>query len=104
MTVAKDLETTPAAVALAWVQGRPAVASTIIGARTLKQLEDNLTALDVTLRPEDIAALDKASAPALNFPAEFLKRAGMFMHGGTRVNGEWGEAWPAAPKNDAERY
>jgi aryl-alcohol dehydrogenase-like predicted oxidoreductase len=102
--VAKGLGTTPAAVALAWVQGRPGVASTIIGARTAKQLEDNLAALDVTLRAEDVAALDKASEPALNFPADFLTRAGMFMHGGARVNGEWGEAWPAAPKNDAERY
>ena len=39
----------PAAVALAWVQGRPGVASTIIGARRLDQLEQNLAALDVTL-------------------------------------------------------
>src|SRR3954471_16139056 len=34
--------TNSAAVALAWVQGRPGVASTIIGARRLDQLEQNL--------------------------------------------------------------
>jgi aryl-alcohol dehydrogenase-like predicted oxidoreductase len=103
-SIARDLGTSSAAVALAWVVGRPGVASTIIGARTLKQLEDNLAALEVKLRPQDETALDKASEPALNFPADFLKRAAMFMHGGARVNGEWGEVWPAAPKSDAERY
>ena len=31
-----------AEVALAWVTNRPGVTSTILGARTLEQLEDNL--------------------------------------------------------------
>src|SRR3954468_22101452 len=47
--------TNSAAVALAGVQGRPGVASTIIGARRLDQLEQNLAALDVKLAPEEIA-------------------------------------------------
>src|SRR5258705_266020 len=55
--------TTSAAIALAWVQSRPGVASTIIGARRLDQLEQNLAALDVELTPAEIAALDKLSAP-----------------------------------------
>ena len=63
---------TPAAVALAWVQSRPGVASTIIGARRLEQLDANLAALDVRLPPEHVAALDAVSAPVLNFPAAFL--------------------------------
>ncbi|HZU03112.1 MAG TPA: aldo/keto reductase [Ktedonobacteraceae bacterium] len=42
--MAHELQTTIAAVALAWVQGCPGVTSTIIGARRLKQLEDNLFA------------------------------------------------------------
>ena len=49
---------TPAAVALAWVQARPGVASTIIGARRLDQLDQNLAALDVALTPAHLAALD----------------------------------------------
>src|SRR5678815_3580712 len=44
--VAAALGTTPAAVALAWVQSRPGVASTIIGARRLDQFDANLAALD----------------------------------------------------------
>jgi aryl-alcohol dehydrogenase-like predicted oxidoreductase len=102
--VAKHKRTSVAAVALAWVQGRPGVASTIIGARTLKQLEDNLAALDVALAPEEVAALDNVSTPTLNFPAGFLKLAAGYMHGGARVNGEYGEPWPMAPRSDAERY
>jgi aryl-alcohol dehydrogenase-like predicted oxidoreductase len=102
--IAKAHDTTPAAIALAWVQSRPGVASTIIGARRLDQLEQNLAALDVTLSPGEIASLDKLSQPALNFPASFLKSAGMFMHGGATVNGEKSIVWPLAPKNDAERY
>jgi aryl-alcohol dehydrogenase-like predicted oxidoreductase len=102
--IAKAHNTNSAAIALAWVQSRPGVASTIIGARRLDQLEQNLEALDLKLAPEEIAALDKLSAPTLNFPATFLKSAIMFMHAGATVNGEKSVVWPLLPKNDAERY
>jgi aryl-alcohol dehydrogenase-like predicted oxidoreductase len=102
--IAKVHATSSAAVALAWVQSRPGVASTIIGARRLDQFDQNLAALDIALTPEEIASLDKLSAPALNFPASFLKSANMFMHAGATVNGEKSSVWPLAPKNAAERY
>src|SRR6185295_14213914 len=86
--------TTSAAIALAWVQGRPGVASTIIGARRLDQLDQNLAALDVHLNPADVALLDKLSQPMLNFPAMFLRVASSFMHGGATVNGDQSERWP----------
>ncbi|WP_437672012.1 aldo/keto reductase [Sorangium sp. So ce131] len=104
ITIAKELETTPARVALAWVQGRPGVSSTIFGARSLQQLDDNLAALDVKLRPEHVAALDEISRPTLNFPADFLKMTGVFTHGGLVVNGEDAPVWPMAPQKDSERY
>jgi aryl-alcohol dehydrogenase-like predicted oxidoreductase len=53
-------------VALAWVTDRPAVTSTILGARTLEQLEDNLRSVDLRLSEEETAALDEASAPAVS--------------------------------------
>ena len=102
--IAAAHQTTPAAIALAWVQGRPGVASTIIGARRLDQLEQNLAALDVELTLEEVTALDKLSAPTLNFPANFLKSANMFMHAGATVNGEKSIVWPLLPRDDAERY
>jgi aryl-alcohol dehydrogenase (NADP+) len=57
-----------AEVALAWVSGRPAVTSTILGARTLAQLETNLRAADLHLSPAETAALDAASDPR---PADY---------------------------------
>ena len=102
--VAADLGTTPARVALAWVQGRPGVTSTILGARTLAQLEDNLGALDLQLPAEARAALDEASKPSLNFPADFVRGSGMFKRGGSTVNGETAAPWPMAPRSDAERH
>ena len=68
MRIAGELGTSPASVALAWVQSRPGVTSTIIGARRLDQLEQNLAALDITLRDADVAALNAVSEPTLNFP------------------------------------
>jgi aryl-alcohol dehydrogenase-like predicted oxidoreductase len=102
--VAEELGTTPARVALAWVQSRPGVASTILGARSVAQLEDNLGALEVRLPAEAVAALDEASKPALNFPADFVRGSSMFKRGGTTVNGETAPPWPLAPKTDAERH
>ncbi len=102
--IAKELDSTPARVALSWVQARPGVTSTIIGARTLAQLDDNLAALDVTLTKEHVAALDALSKPQLNFPAPFLSAAGSFMHGGLTVNGDTAALSPMTPKSDSERY
>ena len=102
--IARDLATRPAAVAIAWVQARPGVRSTIIGARRLPQLDENLAALDVTLTPDQIAALDRLSEPTLDFPAPFLNSATMFSHGGATVNGQRSNRWPLAPQSDAERH
>ena len=50
-------------VAIAWVQGRPAVRSVILGARTLTQLDDNLAAGDLDLSEDETRLLDEASDP-----------------------------------------
>src|ERR1700683_890655 len=50
-------------IALAWVSDRPAVASTILGARTTEQLDSNLRAADLHRSPAETAALDAASDP-----------------------------------------
>ncbi len=61
--VAEDRGVSMAEVALAWVTARPAVTSTILGARTLSQLETNLRAADLHLTAAETAALDVASDP-----------------------------------------
>jgi aryl-alcohol dehydrogenase-like predicted oxidoreductase len=102
--VAKELDTTPARVALAWVQEQSGVASTIIGARTVQQLDDNVGALEVGLSKEHSSALDDVSRPKLNFPYDFIRGSPAFSFGGTTVNGITAPAIPTFPKNDAERY
>jgi aryl-alcohol dehydrogenase-like predicted oxidoreductase len=72
-SAAKRVGCTPAQLALNWAANRPAVASVIIGATTIAQLEDNLTALDVEV-PDDVRAeLDAASAPERQFPYFFFE-------------------------------
>jgi aryl-alcohol dehydrogenase-like predicted oxidoreductase len=102
--IARALDTTTARVALAWVQGRPGVTSTIIGARTLAQLEDNLASSEVALQPAQVARLDALSTPKLNFPADFISNGAMFLHGGTSINGRTSPPWPLSPATDDERY
>ncbi|MFF5075752.1 aldo/keto reductase [Actinoplanes sp. NPDC000266] len=64
--IAEDRGVSMAEVALAWVTDRPAVTSTILGARTLDQLEANLRAAGLHLTAEEAAALDEASDPRPN--------------------------------------
>jgi aryl-alcohol dehydrogenase-like predicted oxidoreductase len=59
--VARDRELSMAQVALAWVNNRPAVVSTILGARTTEQLAANLEAAGIVLSDEEQASLDEAS-------------------------------------------
>jgi aryl-alcohol dehydrogenase-like predicted oxidoreductase len=49
---------TPAQMALAWCYSRWFVASTIIGATSLAQLEENIDAFEVSLSDEVVAAID----------------------------------------------
>ena len=61
--IAEDRGVSMAEVALAWVTAQPAVSSTILGARTLDQLETNLRSAGLQLTTAETAALDAASDP-----------------------------------------
>ncbi len=104
LKVAKDANSTPAKVALSWLQSKPGVTSSIIGARTMEQLNDNLGALELVLTAGQINELDKVSEPKLNFPADFVKNSGPFRSAETTINGEKIGVNPMAPKTDAERF
>jgi aryl-alcohol dehydrogenase-like predicted oxidoreductase len=68
--VAAEVGASSATVALAWVRSQPGVSSTLVGARRVDQLLANLDSIDLVLSSEQIRALDEASRPKLNFPAE----------------------------------
>ena len=61
--VADTVGSTQAAVALAWLDAQPAVTSTILGARTIEQLQQNLAAVDLELDADQVATLTDASTP-----------------------------------------
>ncbi|NMO55126.1 aldo/keto reductase [Actinoplanes sp. TBRC 11911] len=61
--IAEDRGVSMAEVALAWVTDQPGVTSTILGARTLDQLEANLRTAGLHLTPSETAALNEASDP-----------------------------------------
>lgn len=92
--IAKKYDGSPAQVALAWVQAQPAVTSTIIGARRLSQLEDNLQALNLKLDSADLTRLDTLTKPTLGFPQNMEPMFPMIQNGGTTVNGVPSELSP----------
>src|SRR5580700_3435139 len=63
--IAAAHDSTVARVALSWVQGQSGVTSTIIGARRLAQLDDNVKAIDLRLTAEDLERLDALTKPTL---------------------------------------
>ncbi|WP_437998414.1 aldo/keto reductase [Sorangium sp. So ce185] len=70
--IAKEKQTTPSAIALAWLLAKPTVTSVIFGARSLEQLDDNLKAADVKLSAEEVQRLDDASAFEIGYPYNFI--------------------------------
>jgi aryl-alcohol dehydrogenase-like predicted oxidoreductase len=85
--VAKAHDSTVARVALAWVRSRSGVTSTIIGARRIGQLDDNLKSLELTLTAAELAHLDELTKPTLGFPQNMQAWFPAIHNGGTSVNG-----------------
>jgi aryl-alcohol dehydrogenase-like predicted oxidoreductase len=63
-----------ARVALAWLLHRPAVASVIVGAKTLEQLADNLAASELQLSAPELATLDEVSKLSREYPGWMFER------------------------------
>jgi aryl-alcohol dehydrogenase-like predicted oxidoreductase len=88
LAVAAEIGRPPAEVALNWVNGRPGVTSTIIGATSLAQLDSNLASLDFTLPAELRARLDEASRLEVINPYRFFEpQTQAMVNGGASVRG-----------------
>jgi aryl-alcohol dehydrogenase-like predicted oxidoreductase len=68
VAIAAAREASPAQVALAWLLGRPGVATVVVGARSDEQLADNLAAAELALSDEERGRLDRVSARPLLYP------------------------------------
>ena len=102
--IAKAHHSTPARIALAWVQAQPGVTSTIIGARRLGQLEDNLKALEVKLTAEELGRLDALTKPTFGFPQSMAPIFPALHNGGTSVNGVAAPPTPFGVGKDDKIY
>ncbi len=86
--IAQTLGVSVAAVALAWVRQQQPVTTTLLGARSVEQLDANLASLEVTIPDDALARLDELTAPELDFPFGFLLRtARSWQQAGTTING-----------------
>jgi aryl-alcohol dehydrogenase-like predicted oxidoreductase len=59
--VAKDYNTTPASIAIAWLLARPSITAPIASATSIEQLDDLLEAAQLNLDQQAIGFLNKAS-------------------------------------------
>ena len=87
--IADEIGRSPAQVALNWLLQKPGVASIILGARTVKQLEDNLACLDFVLSLDQMEHLDRVSQIDLGFPHAFIysDTIKQFISGGAKIQG-----------------
>jgi aryl-alcohol dehydrogenase-like predicted oxidoreductase len=69
--IAAESGRTPAQVALNWVTNRPQVTASLLGARTLEQLDDNLGSVGWRLDAEHVGRLDESSRIRIGYPQEF---------------------------------
>jgi aryl-alcohol dehydrogenase-like predicted oxidoreductase len=84
--VSQQVGRSPAQVALAWLRYREIPVIPIVGARRVSQLQDNLASLELELTPEQVSALDEASAIEMGFPHDFYEKelVKTFAYGGLR--------------------
>ncbi len=74
LEIAKAHNTSVAAVALNWVIKQPGVTSTIIGAKNIEQLNDNISAVDIELTSDDMQKLNTISALNPEYPGWMVNR------------------------------
>ena len=60
-----------AQVALAWLLAKPCVSTILLGASKVSQLDDNLGACNLSLSREEVAELDRFTAPRPLYPQWF---------------------------------
>ncbi len=80
--IGKAHQVSVATVALNWVIKQPGVTSTIIGAKTMSQLNDNIAAVSLQMTTDEMEQLNKVSALASEYP-------------GWMVNRQAQDRWPA---------
>ncbi|WP_183572181.1 aldo/keto reductase [Mucilaginibacter sp. X5P1] len=72
--IGKQHNVSTAAIALAWVRQQKGVTSTIIGAKNIDQLNDNIKSTEVALTEDDLKNIDEVSALPKEYPGWMVER------------------------------
>jgi aryl-alcohol dehydrogenase-like predicted oxidoreductase len=92
--IADEVGGTVAGVALAWVRQQEQVTSTLIGARTVEQLDANLSSIDIELTSDQLTELSGHTTPQLDYPMTVMDTIALpFQYGPTTINGVTGRAF-----------
>lgn len=74
--IGKQYDASAAQVALAWVRQQKGITSTIIGAKRIEQLQDNIKSTEFTLSDNDLKRIDEVSALPKEYPGWMVERQG----------------------------
>ncbi|QEM09776.1 aldo/keto reductase [Mucilaginibacter rubeus] len=72
--IGKQHNVSAAQVALAWVRLQKGVTSTIIGAKNINQLNDNLKSIELELSADELQRIDEVSALTREYPGWMVER------------------------------
>jgi len=72
--ISKQHKVSVAQVALAWVRLQKGITSTIIGAKNIDQLHDNLKSVEVELSADELKIIDEVSALTKEYPGWMVER------------------------------
>lgn len=72
--VGQQYNVSAAQIALAWVRQQAPVTSTIIGAKNVAQLQDNIKSTEITLSAEDLKRINEVSALPKEYPGWMVER------------------------------
>jgi len=74
--IGKQHNVSAAQVALAWIRLQKGITSTIIGAKNVDQLKDNVSSINVTLSEDDLKKINEVSALPKEYPGWMVERQG----------------------------
>jgi aryl-alcohol dehydrogenase-like predicted oxidoreductase len=72
--IGKQKNVSAAQIALAWVRLQKGITSTIIGAKNIDQLNDNLKSIEVELSADELKRIDEVSALPKEYPGWMVER------------------------------
>ncbi|MDR6193231.1 aldo/keto reductase [Siphonobacter sp. SORGH_AS_0500] len=103
-SIASDRNVPVSAVAIAWVMHQKGITSTLLGARTMEQVIQNIQASELKLSDKELQWLHELSVPALPFPHNLLSGTADLLQAGTTVNGIKSNVAKILPQSSNDIY